>query len=81
LDYESSEVHKRAAIIVFSPGDANDQGLFRRHQFRVARLGIPFIHDVGAEPFLVEELAKYRHSILVYAVPVLPEIITLQELL
>ena len=36
LDYESSEVHQRPAIRVFSPRDPDDQRLLDRHQFRVA---------------------------------------------
>ena len=54
--------------------------MFRCDQFRVARRGFPFAHDVGIETFPVKELAKHGDCILVGAIPVLPEVISLQKL-
>lgn len=55
--------------------------MIRSDQFRVARWRFPFAHDVRTEPFPVKELAKDGDRILVGAVPVLAEVISLEELL
>ena len=79
LDNESVEIHKRPAVVIFTPWDADDDRMFRSNQFRVARGRIPFAHDERGVAFAVEESAKRRHGILICAVPVLSEIVRLEK--
>ena len=79
LDYESGEIHERTAVVVFSPGNSHNERLFNCNKFRIARFRIPFIHDVRSESFFVEVLPENRHSILVCAIPILPEIIAFEK--
>jgi hypothetical protein len=80
LDFECVEIDERFAVVIFGPGDTDNERLFRCYQLRVAGRRVPFAHDLRAEPFLVKEVTKHRDRILVRAVPVLPEIIPLEEL-
>jgi len=64
---------------IFSPGNPDDERFSNRNQLRVARLGIPLAGDMGTESFPLEEQAKRRHGVLISPIPVLSEIVPLQE--
>src|SRR5215510_16088870 len=80
LDFECVEINQRFAVVVFSPGDADNQGLLCRDQFRMPGRRFPFARDMRAETFPMKKLTEDRYSILVSAVPIFAEIIMFQEL-
>src|SRR6266581_5081486 len=80
LDFNSVEVNERAAVIVLSPGDSNSQRLSYGDQFGMARRGVPFAHDVRAEAFFLQKPANCRYGVLVRAIPVFSEIVSLEKL-
>src|SRR2546425_11810856 len=80
LDYESVEIDKRFAVVIFGPGNPHHERLLRCDQFGVARWRFPFAHDLRAEAFQVKELPKRGYGILVSTVPVFSEVISFEKL-
>ena len=80
VDFDAAEIDDGAAVQIFGPWNSNDKPVFCRNEFRVARWRIPFAHNVGLETLALKELADCRDSVLICAVPVLPEIITLKKI-
>ena len=79
LDFECVEINQRFAVVIFGPGDPDNQRLLCRDQFRVPGGRFPFARDLRAETFPMKKLTEDRHSVLVSSIPVLTEIITFQE--
>src|SRR5215510_15415656 len=79
VDFDSVEIDERQTVVIFAPGNSNDQGLFCGDEFCVARWRVPFAHDLRAESLGVEESPKCRHCVLVHAVPVFTEVVAFEE--
>jgi len=79
VDFECVEVNQRFAVVIFGPGDANDQGLLCRDQFCVPGGRFPFACDMRAEALVMKILTENGDSVLVSAIPILTKIITLEE--